>query len=173
MQPAGQGRVPAADPLRHGHMPVTHCRPLLMGHGVRFLQFALVGLSGVVVNTVLLYCLVGFAAWPHVPAAACSSEAAMLSNFLLNDRWTFRDAAPGAQWCGRLLRYNAVALGGVAISLGVLSALTTLAGVYYLLANLVGILAGTLWNYGVNVLVTWHVRAADPAGMPLSATVEG
>jgi dolichol-phosphate mannosyltransferase len=148
-------------------------RALAARHGTRFLQFALVGLSGVVVNTVLLYMLVSHAGWPHLPAAACSSEAAMISNFALNDRWTFRDAAPAALWPGRFLRYNAIALGGVAISLGVLAILTMLAGMHYLLANLVGIVAGTLWNYGVNILYTWNIRAAGQARIDLAATTEG
>jgi dolichol-phosphate mannosyltransferase len=153
--------------------PYTRGRDLLARHGARFIQFVLVGLSGVVVNTALLYALVSHAGWPHLPAAACSSEAAMMSNFTLNDRWTFRDAASSARWPGRFLRYNAIALGGLAISLGVLAALTMLAGVNYLLANLAGIVVGTLWNYGVNILYTWNIRATKTARIELAATSEG
>ncbi len=41
----------------------------------------------------------------------------------------------------------------------VLVGLTEWAGVYYLLSNLAGILAGFLWNYTLNVKWTWRQRA--------------
>jgi dolichol-phosphate mannosyltransferase len=60
----------------------------------------------------------------------------------------------------RFLKFNLFCAGGAVINLGVLWMLTEVAGVYYLLSNLFGIGAATLWNYGMNANVTWEsVRA--------------
>jgi len=80
---------------------------------------------------------------------------AILSNFALNDRWTFRGVASRHTWVGRMCRYNAIAAGGALISLAMLAALTFGIGMHYLLANLVAIGAGTIWNYVVNSRLTW------------------
>jgi dolichol-phosphate mannosyltransferase len=57
------------------------------------------------------------------------------------------------------LRFHITAAGGFAINWIVLVALTELVGLYYLLSNLAGILAGFLWNYTLNVKWTWRSRA--------------
>ena len=55
-----------------------------------------------------------------------------------------------------MVKFNVTAAGGFVINWAFLVGLTELAGLYYLLSNLVGILAGFLWNYTVNVKWTWR-----------------
>jgi len=126
-------------------------------HGARLLRFSLVGGSGVLVNNAILLALVERLHLPPVLAAAIATECAIASNFMLNDRWTFRGVvgSHGAPWPRRFASYNLLTLGGLLLSVGVLAALHELAGVHYLLANVVGICAGTLWNYSSNHNWTW------------------
>lgn len=126
-------------------------------HGGRLLRFSLVGGSGVLVNNAILLALVEPLRVPPVLAAAVATECAIASNFMLNDRWTFGDLAGAnrAPWPRRFASYNLLTLGGLLLSVGVLAALHELAGLQYLLANLVGICAGTLWNYSSNHNWTW------------------
>jgi putative flippase GtrA len=131
----------------------------------RPLCFALVGLSGVVVNTVVLAALVR-AGLPLVVAGTLASEAAVVSNFVLNDRWTFRRANAGHHVIVRLLRFNGVALGGIVLSVTVLSALTAYGPLSLLPANLIAIASATGWNYLVNSRWTW--RSAPPPESPLA-----
>jgi len=123
----------------------------------------------------VLALLVSAAGWAPVAAAVVATEVAILNNFLWNDRWTFRDRCAGTGWPQRLLRYNGITLGGLAISVGVLAALLHFFRMHYLVANLVAIGAGVLWNYSVNSWLTWvgdrgpqpHAAlatAVDPAG---------
>lgn len=126
-------------------------------HGNRFVRYALVGGCGVLVNTGILYLLVTFAGLPHLLAAAISSEVSILTNFVLNEVWTFRDAREGSHPLRRAVQYNVVALGGMVITLGVLFALTTWLGMHYLIANLIAIGAATLSNYALNMKFTWNV----------------
>ncbi|HSR22054.1 MAG TPA: GtrA family protein [Candidatus Eisenbacteria bacterium] len=132
-------------------------------HARRFVRFGMVGGSGVVVNNALLLGLVELLRLPAVPAAAVATECAIVSNFLLNDRWTFADVsrAGGRSWLRRFASYNLLTLGGLVLGVGVLALLHGVAGVHYLLANLAGIGIGTLWNYGSNHHWTWARRRAS------------
>lgn len=134
----------------------------------RAARFGAVGAAGVAVNTLALLALTqgaGLAEWQASPLA---TEAAILANFLLNDAWTFRDARAGSG-AARLLRYNGVALGGMAITVAALSLLTRVFGVGLLPANLLAVLCATAWNYAVNSRWTWagsRARCAPAARIP-------
>jgi putative flippase GtrA len=112
---------------------------------VRFLRFALVGASGVVVNAALLLLLVEGAGWPVLLASLLTIEAATLSNWSLNRAWTWRDRA-GSPWSS-LGHYHAVAIGGMAIQWTVLGLSVHGLGLHYLLGSLVGVAAATGWNF--------------------------
>jgi dolichol-phosphate mannosyltransferase len=139
-----------------------------MRHAPYLVRFGLVGVSGVAVNYAILYLLAGILGLNHLLAAAFATEGAILSNFALNNLWTFRGARKVVPWARKALRYNLFALGGLVISLGVLAALTYLLGLHYLIANLFAIGAATLWNYAANYRWTWsivpfvHHRNPDP-----------
>ena len=74
------------------------------------IRFGLVGLSGVGVN---LCALAIFSALGLVStlASALAIELSVLSNFALNDRWTFSDRRHGSWWV-RALRFQLVSLVG-------------------------------------------------------------
>ena len=127
------------------------------GELVRFLKFCLVGLSGVLVNMGLLWLLTEFAGLFYLLSAAISIETSIISNYLLDDYFTFHDRrSPTVKSAlSRLLKFNLVSLAGLATNMGVLWLLTEVFGVYYLLSNLCGIAVATLWNYLVNTWWTW------------------
>jgi len=127
----------------------------LWAHRRRLARFALVGLSGVLLNMGLLVALVEAAGLDEILAATIATEAAILSNFSLNDRWTFGDARSPLGRLRRAAQYNAIALGGLLISVTALAVLTRGVGLHYLLANLVAVLAGFAWNYALNARMTW------------------
>jgi dolichol-phosphate mannosyltransferase len=134
--------------------------------------FGVVGGSGVLVNMTLLYLLAEGGGMNHVVAAALATEAAILWNFTLNDRWTFSDAETAVPWRWRVLRYNSVALFGLAISVCTLAGLTYWFGLHYLVANLFAIGAGTLWNYTGSCRFTWAAFKAESSGSYLGAVSE-
>jgi len=123
----------------------------------RFLKFCLVGLSGVVVNMGLLWLLTEFGGLFYLLSAAISIETSIISNFILNNYFTFSDRRPSGvkSFFNYLLKFNLVSLAGLGINMGILWLLTEVFGMYYLLSNLCGIAVATLWNYLVNTLWTW------------------
>ncbi len=128
------------------------------GELLRFLKFCAVGASGIIVNEGLLWLLTELGGLVYTVSSVISIEASIVSNFMLNDIFTFRDRrVPGGRSrAARLLRFNVVSLVGLAINLGVLWLLTNIFGVYYLLSNLVGIALAFLWNYFLNTWWTWR-----------------
>jgi dolichol-phosphate mannosyltransferase len=124
----------------------------------KILRFAVVGCSGIIVNMGLLWLLTEAAGIYYLVSSIIAIEASILNNFLWNDRWTFggdtgHQAKPLAY---RIALFHGVSLVGAAINWLVLFALTEFGGIYYLLSNMAGILAGFIWNYLVNRHLTWR-----------------
>ena len=120
----------------------------------RPLRFGVVGVSGILVNSAVLWALVQ---GPHIAvplASVLATETAILSNFMLNDRWTFGGARQRSL-IQRLWRFNGVALGGMAITAIILTALTTYTHLHLLLSNVLAVGSATAWNYLVNSRWTW------------------
>lgn len=128
------------------------------GELVRFIKFCLVGGSGVIVNEGLLWILHHFVSLPLALSSGISIETSIISNFVLNDSFTFpeRRAAGIRFFLQRLGRFNIVSLVGLGINMGILLLLTNVFHLHYLLSNLVGIATAVLWNYLVNLGWTWR-----------------
>ncbi len=127
---------------------------------LKILRFGLVGLSGIIVNMVLLYALTEIVGIYYLISAAIAIELSIVNNFVWNDVWTFKSARDlrFGRRVQRFASFQAVSVGGLVINMAVLYALADIAGVYYLAANLVGIFVAFAWNYVVNRHFTW-VRA--------------
>lgn len=118
----------------------------------RFLKFAVVGASGTIVNSLVLYLGYQVGGLPLLLASVLAVETAILNNFIWNNRWTFsqRDFA-----LHRLVRFNIVSLGGLLVNVLTLYALVTGFGIHYLVANLAAIAAAMTLNFVGNVMWTW------------------
>ncbi len=130
-------------------------------HMSRILRFGIVGGSGTLVNMGILALLAGGLGVHHMLAAIVSAEVSIITNFVLNDRWTFRDRRPSSHWLQRILRYNLFALGGMAISLLILAVLTYGWHLHYLVATAVAIVAVMAWNYIANSRWTWTLPSVE------------
>lgn len=127
----------------------------------KLFRFGMVGLSGIVVNEGLLIYLKEFVHLALPVASVIAIELSIVSNFILNDLWTFR-ADRGehvlGHWWQRVISFQVVSVGGAAINFAILNVLATWAGVDYRIANILGILVAFIWNYLVNRRVTWKKR---------------
>jgi putative flippase GtrA len=121
----------------------------------RVLRFAVVGGTGVIINTSVLYLLSRWAGLPLVAATALAVELAAISNYLLNDTWTFAVRSPSLR---RFAKFNTASLAGLALNVLSVLLLTRL-GLYFLVADLIGIAAGFAVNYALSVRWVW-VREA-------------
>ncbi|MGC9058506.1 MAG: glycosyltransferase [Candidatus Nanoarchaeia archaeon] len=116
-------------------------------------KFLIVGASGIAVNEGLLWLLTEFVGLFYLVSSIIAIETSILSNFILNDVWTFRDCRKG-NFIKRLIKFNVARIATLAINFGMLFLLTTL-GMHYLLSNLFGIALATIAGYLASVWWVW------------------
>ena len=132
----------------------------------RFLRFALVGLSGVLVDMAALYLLsdprsLGLGLTRSKVIAA---ELAIVNNFLWNDAWTFKDLV-GAQKNSmlklrRFAKFNIICGIGLVFNVLLLNFQFNVLRVDRYVANLIAIAIVTVWNYWLNLKLSWRGSAA-------------
>ncbi|MDV2989426.1 MAG: glycosyltransferase family 2 protein [Dehalogenimonas sp.] len=127
------------------------------GEHKRIIIFIAVGASGSIVNLSILALLTENGLLPYLASGAVAFETAVIWNFILNDRFTFKGrVTTGSNYIGRLARFNLVSLGGLVIYLGILGLLTETTGFHYIISAAIGIIAAFGWNFLSNSWWTWR-----------------
>jgi len=125
---------------------------------MRFVLFALVGASGLLVHLIVLRALVGASGMGFDGAQTCAAYMAMTWNFLLNNRLTYSDRRlHGWQALTGLVSFYVVCSVGAVANVGVAS------WVYrgepsWWLAGTAGALMGAVFNYAASSIFTWRQR---------------
>jgi dolichol-phosphate mannosyltransferase len=131
----------------------------------RFLRFALVGLSGVAVDMSALFLLsdrrtLGLGL---TRSKAIAAELAIFNNFLWNDAWTFRDLLGARKSTAlkvrRFVKFNIICGIGILFNVLLLNLQFNVLHVNRYVANLVAIGIMTVWNYWLNVKLSWPSSA--------------
>ena len=128
-----------------------------------FFKFAIVGLSGVFVNLGAFLFLTNFGMNKFI-ASPIAIELSILSNFFLNNYWTFRERNPIDRVAIRGLKFKGVSL----LSLGLSYTTFVVLCLLFprnppLLHQLAGVIPATLLNYVLNSRWTFKSRPADLA----------
>ncbi len=127
---------------------------------LRLFKFSIVGGIGAVISTVLLWILTEFVGLYYLFSSVIAIEIAILMQFLMNDRWTFKDEKTDSsgQLIKRIIKSNIWRSGGLVVNISVLYILTEYMGVYYLISNILGIFCAFLLNYILESRLTWGIR---------------
>jgi dolichol-phosphate mannosyltransferase len=127
----------------------------------KFLRFGLVGFSGVFVDMGIFYILRTLLGFGLTRSTIVSSEVAIISNFLWNDLWTFGDISkrqPGKrQRFKRLLKFNTICLMGLIVNVLLVNLMFNDFGMNEYLAKLIAIATVALWNFWINMKLSWRV----------------
>jgi dolichol-phosphate mannosyltransferase len=116
------------------------------------MRYVLVGISGVIINELLLKAFLGLIGNMSEVIAV---EASVLSNFVLNDRITFRASEHrNGGYVFRMMKYNFFNLGGIGINILIFLALISYR-ITPLLANFIGIVAAFIFTYTMSIKVVW------------------
>jgi dolichol-phosphate mannosyltransferase len=141
-----------------------------------FFKFCVVGASGVLVDMGLLFLLsdprmLGLGLTRSKLVAA---ETAIVSNFLLNDFWTFRQTAlshpGGRERFRRFLGFNAICSAGLVLNVLLLNLLFNYGHLDRYFANALAIIAVTGWNYWLNRKLNWAPPPTHVDSRRLSGT---
>jgi dolichol-phosphate mannosyltransferase len=133
-------------------------RPLLLS------RFALVGVSGLVVNLALLWASVTIGHVNYVVGAIVATQGSTTWNFLLLDRWVFPERRERS---GRLryLAFSGVNNLTLLLRVPMLAALVSVVHVHYLLSNLITLAMLFISRFVVSDRLIWRTpaKAAPPA----------
>ncbi|WP_298429265.1 glycosyltransferase family 2 protein [Rhodoblastus sp.] len=124
---------------------------------VRFIFFALVGLSGVAIHLLTVNAAMSAPGMTFPVAQSIAVVVAMTSNFYVNNLITYRDAQLKGFWPllrGLLYFYAVCAFGSIA-NVGVAAWLYNIEHAV-LVSALAGVIMGSVWNYTLSSLFVWR-----------------
>jgi len=123
---------------------------------VRFISFAVIGGSGVLVHLSVLTVLFKFFDASFLTAQAAATFTAITTNFLLNNALTYRDQRlKGAQLLFGWISFNLVCAIGAAANVGIANWMFA-NNWMWLVDGLAGIVVGVVWNYAMSSIFTWN-----------------
>ena len=122
-----------------------------------FIRYCLVGLVGMLVNIGAYLLLNRYFQIPLQAASLIAIEASIVSNFLLNNYWTFKTRPQKLSMIRRLLNFHiAAGISGLLFYYLFFLLLTTVLGINDVLSILLATTTGTISNYTINSLWTWR-----------------
>ncbi|RDB35673.1 MAG: glycosyltransferase family 2 protein [Spirobacillus cienkowskii] len=123
---------------------------------IKFIQYGIIGTIGLIIGTLIIYFTEIFTDFDHSLSLALSIEMSLLSNFFLNNYWTFKTKKlVGFKKLLRgLILFHAICLSGALINHAIGIKLLEF-GINIYLSNSIGYLLAAIWNYIINVNITW------------------
>ena len=120
-----------------------------------FMKYSLVGVSGVFVNLGLYLFLTRYYEISEVVAPLIAIESALISNFILNNFWTFGKRITQSRIRVKFVKFHLVSGFSALINYSTFLTLFLVFGLYDILANLIGIGLAAIVNYLINSNWTW------------------
>lgn len=123
----------------------------------RFIAFAMVGTVGVAFHFAILYVVYRLFETDFLVSQAVATAGAIIFNFTLNNRFTFRDRRlKGAAWFRGLAIFFLVSAAGAVANIGAAGFLFSYEGMNWSVAALAGVLFGVVWNYTLSQTFAWR-----------------
>lgn len=148
-------------------------------------KFLIVGGIGFLINTAMLWLLYDSPVFWFLPdrdtrfhlllfthpdirlliSSVGAVQAAIIAQFNLHERWTYR-RRPRRGWIvARFVKFNASSIISPIIVVVTVNVLTPVFGISPYISNAIGVLIGVTWNWILNSLFIWpQQRAAGEAG---------
>jgi len=124
----------------------------------KFIKFCVVGLSGVVVHMSVLAVTHKLLLWSFLSSQILATIVAMISNFVINNNFTFREQKlTGLAFYKGALSFAVICSVGSLIGISVSTFLNDRGTVWWL-AGFVSIALSAIWNFCVNNVFTWRNR---------------
>ena len=143
-----------------------------MGEPKTLLRFMVVGASGVVLGTALLWFFTSVLGIFYLLSATIAALLAVFSDFIFNNYWTFAHrggrGARAVSW--QMGKFATSKLAGLVLSLAVLAFFTQVVGFHYLFSNIFAVGASFLVNYSLSWRWVWtQSKGSSGASFPLNS----
>jgi dolichol-phosphate mannosyltransferase len=124
-----------------------------MGRLLRLFRFALVGLSGLLVNQLVLWAATDGLGFHYLISAVLATQCSTSWNFALSEWWVFKGDPPG-RW-NRFFWFAAMNNAWLAGRFPFLFVLTEWVGLHYLASNLAVLIAATVLRFAIAEVWIW------------------
>jgi dolichol-phosphate mannosyltransferase len=131
---------------------------------LRFARFGAVGLTGLVVNTLLLAFMTDVVGLFYVVSAVIATQGSTLWNFCFTELWVFSDRDHRRGWRSRMALFFLMNNAALALRGPLLILLTSGLGVHYVVSNVISLVTLTLLRFAL--ADTWIWAKADPRERP-------
>jgi putative flippase GtrA len=121
-----------------------------------FTKYGTVGLIGTIVDMGSLYILVEYTPMTLVPAITIAFVLAVINNYLLNKRWTFKNTS--SNHSKLFSRFMIISLGGLALTHASMYIQVELMNIWYMYAKFFTSFIVPLWNYYGNKWWTFQYK---------------
>ena len=124
---------------------------------IRFLKYALVGFTGLIVSNLILFLSLRYIGLSTAKSVAASIEVSIVTNFFLNNYWTFKENKLKGAWplLRGIVTFHAICLSGAIINQAIALKFSANNDMNLYLANALGYIVAAVWNYAINVGITW------------------
>ncbi len=127
---------------------------------LRFTGFALVGLSGILINSLVLFLVTDIFHLYYLLSVGIATIASTLWNFILTESWVYRSKAQGSGRARRLALFFAVNTLALSLRTPMIYVLTSMLGVHYLVSNLVSLALLTILRFELADNIIWSPTPA-------------
>jgi dolichol-phosphate mannosyltransferase len=127
---------------------------------VRFLKYAIVGFTGLIVSNCILFFCLRYLELSKAKSIAASIEISIITNFFLNNYWTFKENQLKQAWplLRGIITFHAICLSGAIINQAIALKFSAHNEMNLYLANALGYSIAAIWNYAINVGITWKTK---------------
>ena len=139
---------------------------LRLAGNTHFVKFLLVGLSGLLVNSLVLWGFAELTAMHYLIAAIVATQASTLWNFGLTESWVFGKRATDRPFVTRLVSFLLMNNAMLLLRGPILTLLVSQWGVHYLLANLASLFVMTVLRYLLADKWIWNTTASAQTPTP-------
>jgi dolichol-phosphate mannosyltransferase len=137
------------------------CVLMRLERSAQFFRFCVVGGIGFIINTIGLRFFAEVAHWHPAIASAVGAEFAIVSNFILNNFWTFQEKkiTVPLRMLFKFIQFNLTSLGAVVIQYVVVRIGVEIFGrPLYMVYFVIAVLIGLVWNYFMYSKVIWKKK---------------
>jgi dolichol-phosphate mannosyltransferase len=153
----GQSKASAREAWRY----FNQLWSLRFGTGfIRFTEFALVGLSGLLVNSLVLYLVTAQLDIYYLVSVAIATVASTLWNFGLNEAWVFRSRSGASDRVRRLGMFFTLNIAALGLRSPVIFVMTSWMGIHYIASNLISLVLMTVLRFALADSIIWGQKAS-------------
>ncbi|MFC2063306.1 GtrA family protein [Chloroflexota bacterium] len=123
-------------------------------------RYITVGIVGVIIGMTVIWSFTEFLGMFYLVAGILSGILSILSDFIFHEVWTFSHrrgqplfSAGSLQRFGKFLTHKVI---GFVVAVAILAFLTQVAGLHYLVSNILAIAGSFTWNYILSSLWVWR-----------------